>query len=219
MKFIDVNRWSRKAQFENFIGYDNPIFSVTVRLDVTNPVLYCKEKGVSFFTLFLFTLTDCANRIEEFRYRIVDGGVCLLDHADPSFVVLRKDERIVTKKTPYTPVFEDFYAKNRADIISAKESERDDDFGSEGVDCYYVSCLPWFEAVSFSNPYNMADASQSSIPRFTWGKYIERNGRFEIYFDVSLHHALADGLHVAKLIDNINEAFSDVEGYIQRKKL
>ena len=219
MKFIDVNRWSRKAQFENFIGYDNPIFSVTVRLDVTNPVLYCKEKGVSFFTLFLFTLTDCANRIEEFRYRIVDGGVCLLDHADPSFVVLRKDERIVTKKTPYTPVFEDFYAKNRADIISARESAGDKAFGSEGLDCYYVSNLPWLDPYSFSNPYNFSDASQSSIPRFSWGKYVEKNGGYEMGFDVSVHHALADGLHVAKLIEKLNEAFSDVEEYLQRKKL
>ena len=43
MKEIDVATWKRKAPYENFVNYSNPVFSMTVRLDVTKLVEYSKQ--------------------------------------------------------------------------------------------------------------------------------------------------------------------------------
>ncbi|MBP5373221.1 MAG: hypothetical protein J6Y44_03450 [Clostridia bacterium] len=217
MKFSDVNDWKRKMQYENFIGYDKPVFSITTRLDVTKPYLYCKENGLSFFSFFLYVLSDCVNGIEEYRYRIVHGKVLEYEKVDPSFVILRDDEKIVARTTPFEGDFKKFYAENRATIERERKNLSDDRFGTERYDCFYVSCLSFMDVVSFSNPYNYRDASNASIPRFTWGKCVEKNGRYETCFDVSLHHALCDGVHVAKLINALNAVFADVEGYIKRQ--
>ena len=66
---------------------------------------------------------------------------------------------------------------------------------------------------SFSNPYNFKDMSQSSIPPITWGRICEEDGRAFVYFDVQMHHALADGFHAAELINKIAAAAAVAEAY------
>ncbi len=217
MKFIDADNWERKGQYDNFIKYDFPIFSIGTRLDVTEPILYSKKTRTSFFTLFLYILADCANKIEEFKYRIVDDKVCLYDKIDPSFVILRDDGQIVTRRTSFDGDFQRFYQLNRVAIADAQNNTGKESFGANTNDCFFVSNLPWIDLVSCINPYNFADKSQSSIPRFTWGKYVEKDGRYEMGFDVSMHHALADGVHVAKLISRLEEAFHNIEEYLKEQ--
>ena len=42
-------------------------------------------------------------------------------------------------------------------------------------------------------PLDFEDASASSIPRLSWGKFVEENGRRRLTFDIAAHHALLDG--------------------------
>lgn len=55
MKYIDLENYGRKNQYNNFIHYSNPIVSVSTTLDVTNLVKYCKSNKMSFFyMLFVY---------------------------------------------------------------------------------------------------------------------------------------------------------------------
>lgn len=209
MRKIDINTWERKTQYENFINYDYPVFSICTRVDVTNLVNYCNKTKRSFFTCFLYIVTKCINNIDEFKTRIVNDEVLEYDNIKSSFIVLNNNKQIVTAKTSIIDGFEDFYKANREAIHKAREN-KDNVFNDEPIcDCIYVSYLSWMDLHSINNPYNFSDVSQTSIPRITWGKCVEKDGKYEIGFDVSLHHALADGYHVALLINAINNEMNN----------
>jgi chloramphenicol O-acetyltransferase type A len=62
----------------------------------------------------------------------------------------------------------------------------------------FLSCVPWF---AFTGVTHAVDArSQDSIPRISWGRLVEREGRSILPMNFQLHHGLADGLHVAKFM-------------------
>ena len=39
-----------------------------------------------------------------------------------------------------------------------------------------------------------------SIPRISWGKYVERGGRRELGMSVEVNHRLVDGLHLGRFV-------------------
>lgn len=211
MKVIDVNNWKRKPQYENFIQYTNPIFSVTTRIDVTNLVAYCKKNGVSFFEAFLYIASKSMNEVEEFRLRLLDGKVVLYDKVNPSFVVIREDESIETCLTEMVDDMHEFCLNARSAIEEVQNGEPKGKFDNlGGIDKIYVSCLPWIDITTMSNPYNFDNPEQSSIPRIFWGKYVERDGKYDIAFDIAAHHALADGYHAAKVVTLMEQMINNL---------
>lgn len=212
MKIIDVNSWKRKIPYENFIKYSNPIFSLSTRLDVTLLCKRCKEKGTSFFADFLWLVMKCLNGVEELRLRIYGGNVVLYDVVHPSYIVLSDDGVIQTCRTGLRGDYAQFYKKVREDISATKK------YGSgkgrfnekETNDTFYFSCMPWVDLTSMSNPYDYADAEASSIPRITWGKYVEENGRMRMMIDIAAHHALLDGEPVCRAFVKIQEALNNL---------
>lgn len=206
VKDIDIQSWSRRQQYENFRGYTNPTFSVSTRIDVTELVTYCKEEKKSFFSTFLFVISQSINKIEEFRIRMLHGRPVMYDVVHPSFVVLCENKSLVTTITNFSKDFECFYWKNQSDITKARQVYNQNQFNSTNRnDCIYISSLPWIDVTSVRDPYNLSDVDQTSIPRLTWGKYIEKEGRYEIGFNVSADHSLVDGAQIADLIREIEE--------------
>ena len=97
MEKIDIKNWARRAQYENFIKYTNPIFSVTVRLDVTKLVKFCKENKKSFFVTLLYIMSEAMNEIPEWRMRIKDDEVVIFDKVHPSYIVLKGHRKSETR--------------------------------------------------------------------------------------------------------------------------
>lgn len=212
---IDKSTWRRKGQFDNFAAYDCPVFSLSSRIDVTGLTDYCRQRGLSLFSSMLYIVACEINKREQFRYRIADGRPVLYERSDPSYVVMYDGDRIVGRSTEFSADFADFYARNRADIEAVKKLKGYAAFqGSGDCSCFYVSCIPWLDMCAMSNPYNFKDVSQTSIPRITWGKICNEGGRSKVYFDVQMHHALADGYHVAQLINGVAGAAADAAQYL-----
>lgn len=208
MKYINIDEWYRKTQYNNFIQYSDPVFSVGTTLNVTKLVQYCEMKDLSFFSTFLFVVTRCINEVDEMKLRIKEDGVVLFEEIHPGYVVLCENKELRTCVTRNNSSFRKFYQNTREDIEYTLSHETKN--YNEGVDsdCFYVSCLPWIKFNSVSNAYNFADKEQTSIPRVTWGKYYKNGDGYEINFDVSVHHALADGIQVSELIQKIEARLS-----------
>ena len=43
----------------------------------------------------------------------------------------------------------------------------------------------------------------ASDPRSNWGKYVTRDGRTTLPVTLTVHHALADGLHISRFFQNL----------------
>ena len=211
MKYIDINSWSRKNQYENFIKYTNPTFSVCSALDVTKLVTYCQKNNISFFSSFMYIVANNVNKVKEMRLRLKDDKVVSFERTHPSYVVLCNGDELRTCKTAFSVDFSDFYSRTQKDIILTKTNKPSAFNKDNGTDCFYISSLPWIKFSSITNPYNYQDKEQTSIPRITWGRFYKTDQGFEINFDVSVHHALVDGVHVSNLIKNIENQLNTLD--------
>lgn len=215
MKIIDIKNWNRKVIYDNFIGYSNPIFSISSRLDVTDLYDYCKRTGASFFTTFTFIAAKCLNGVEEFRLRLKEGNVVLYDVINPSFIVKRADGVISTCRTKMSDNYSEFYSSARAAQKAAQEAVGVTFNSDNDNDLFFISCMPWVDIHSFSNPYDLKNPDISSIPRIMWSKFVPENGRLKMTFDVAAHHALIDGEPVCRAINLIQDALNDVSAFLK----
>ncbi len=217
MKIINVDNWERKTQFSNFSKYTNPIFSIAVRLDVTNLVLFCEEKKYSFFPVFLYIVAKCSNQVPEMKIRIEKGEVVQYNVVHPSYVILRDDKCIATSLTDFDEDFEKFYTTTKKNIAIKKKDTGIREFNSKiRTDCLYISSLQWLDITAISDPYNFESCEQTSIPRIAWGKYVRNSdGKYEMGFNVSAHHGLMDGWHVAQLVEKIQKTIENINDFLR----
>ena len=64
---VDMSEYPRKAHFEYFRSIPFPFFSVTVMVDVTRVLAFCRKRSCSFYTVFIHLVARAANQVPEFR--------------------------------------------------------------------------------------------------------------------------------------------------------
>ena len=79
------------------------------------------------------------------------------------------------------------------------------------------SVLPWFDFTSISHARDFSHPD--SAPRITFGKITEAEGRRTMPVSIHAHHALADGLHVAQLVEKFQQALDapDYESHLPER--
>lgn len=93
-KVIDEKNWKRSMHCQIFRNSVEPAFCVTFELDITNFLKEVKSRGFSFTMSLIYIVSKCANGIEEFRYRFVDGQVVLYDRIDTAFTYLDSETEL-----------------------------------------------------------------------------------------------------------------------------
>ena len=197
MRKIDMNTWPRRDIFDFFSKISSPFYSVTFNVDVTEAYAYAKRSGVSFYYAMVYLVTRAINSVEAFRYAIVDGELVLLDERSPSFTGLKKGSEsfhIVTM--PCEGDIADFCqeAKRRsAEQTTFLSTDK------ESADLIYFSCLPWIELTALTNERDFDP--DDAIPRISWGKFHERDGRKILGMSLELNHRFTDGVHIGKFAE------------------
>lgn len=197
MRKIDPNTWSRREIFDFFSKISNPFYNVTFSVDVTEAYAYAKRSGLSFYYALVYLVTKAVNSVEAFRYGIVDGELVLFDERSPSFTDLKKGSEsfhIVTM--PCEGNIAEFCqdAKRRsAEQTTFLSTDK------ESADLIYFSCLPWVELTALTNERDFDP--DDAIPRISWGKFHERDGRKILGMSLELNHRFTDGVHIGKFAD------------------
>ena len=216
MKIIDVEKWNRKAHFNCFSKYSNPVFSMSVKMDVTDLLAFSKQTKTSFFTNFVFVVTKCLNEIEEFRIRIKNGQVVVYDVIRASYIVMNTQGVIVTCSTDAPLDYGDFYKVMRADVEDAEKVVDRQEFNvTDDNDLFYMSCMPWVDFATMTNPYDYANPDNTSIPRLAWGKYVKDGDRYKMTLDIACHHALMDGYPLTQAFVKIQNALDDIQNFLK----
>ncbi len=206
MKKISLENWPRATHFNLYKDFDHPHFSLTTNVDITKLYLYAKREKLSFFGVMLFYVMKTVNQIPEFKFRIRFNEVVEHDMIHPSYTVLGDDDLFCFVTTNYQDDQDLFLNDVDNDIDCAKiHSNLEDVPGKD--DLIYISSLPW---ISFTSVTHAFDTKKpDSIPRITWGKFFELDSKIIIPLSISVHHALCDGIHVARFLktleNNINE--------------
>ena len=194
MKKIEFTNPHRKKHFEFFNAMNHPHFNVTVPVDITAFMASVKSHGMSFSYSFIYFLSRTANEIKEFRWRIRGDDVVEHEVVHPSFTVNTDETDVFSFCTvPFSPDVQNFISKARAvsEAMRADPSIEDE----EGRDDFlFLSALPWLRFTSMQHA--MQEHPGDCVPRISWGKFYETEGRTMIPVSVQVHHALVDGRHV-----------------------
>ncbi len=207
MRMIDLENWKRREHFRHFCSLDDPYWGMTTELDCMRTMQTAKERNESFFLHYLHKSLIAANRVEEFKMRIVKGQVVCFDRIHGSATVLRTDE---TFGCCFIEFFEDFAvfaaaaAKKIAQTKAASGMCLDQ---NERSDQIYYSSIPWqhFTGLTYCKSLN----SEDSVPRITFGKVVERGQKAMLPVSLQVHHGLVDGLHVARFLENFQNLLNN----------
>ena len=213
--FIDLTTWPRREVFEFFRHFDKPYFNVCLRLDVTtllNELRRRAERPSVWLTYHYFAL-KAANEIEQFRYRLRDGKVLVHD-------VINGGTTLILPNETFTLVYFDHaesFTKFMDGATKAVEDIRNGDgaFRPKHEDDARIHCttLPWLAFTSFSHARRWWH-KEDSVPKISFGKFVQENGRTLMPFSVEVHHALMDGLHVGRYVERLEEMLAKPELYL-----
>lgn len=201
-RFVELEGWKRREHYEHFRAMPNPWFGICVELEVTRLWDASRQPGgPSFFLAALFLAMRAVNGTEALRMRLRPEGVWLHDQVHASSTILRPDETFVFTEFPTRDRFVDFQEAGLTEIARVQDVpalggkvDRDD--------LIYHSSLPWIRFTAFTNPRSTTD---DSIPRIVFGKCFQREGGWQMPLSVEVHHALVDGLDVARFLERFQE--------------
>ena len=197
---IDEKNWKRAMHCMVFRNSVEPAFCVTFELDITNFLPKIKEENYSFTMAMIYVVSRCANAIEEFRYRFVDGQVVLYDQIDTAFTYLNKETELF--KVVNVPM-QDSMSKY-VSLASVMAKEQKEYFTAPlGNNVFQFSPMPWVTYTHIS--HTNSGKKDNATPLFDWGKFFERDGRILLPFSVQAHHSFVDGLHIGRLAEKIQK--------------
>lgn len=213
MKEIDLLNWERLRTYEWFKNFSNSTYGMNVRMDVTNLVKYTKENKESFFIDLLYIVLKSLNSIDEMRMRLVNDKPVIFNDINPAFTVMTKTGNFENVRHINHKEFKEFYKISSENIELAKEQLeiKKDNYNPENCyNEYYITCLPWIDFTEFNHPIPDDIASQC-IPRICWGKYIFKDGKYELTLNITVSHIFVDGFHLSTVFSKIQENLDKVE--------
>lgn len=194
---IDLQTWERSALFHLFSEFDEPFHGVCLRIDCTESFRFAKQSRVSVFLTLVHRALIAAHQVENFTTRIVDNAVWRYPTIHGGSAVGRPNGTIGFGHYPYQPELFPFVREASAELERVKS--RTDLVRHAGEDLIRFSVLPWFDFTSISHARSFS--RRNSAPMITFGKITEAGDRCTMPVSIHVHHALADGLHVAQFVE------------------
>lgn len=201
MKIIDLETWDRREHYRFFRNAAYAHYNIGTDLDITHFRTKVKTQGLPFSFAMTYAVSAAMNLVEAFRYRIHDDQVVLHNMIHPAFTYVAPDKKyfkliVVDLKLPMAEFIT--VAREKAltqrDYFVLADLEGRDDF-------IFISSIP---KVSFTHLSHTVSANRDdAVPRLSWGKFYERNGRIMLPFNVQAHHAFVDGDHMGDYIETM----------------
>lgn len=201
---IDEENWKRVMHCKVFRNCIEPMFCVTLELDITHFLQKIRSENCSFTMAMIYLVSKCANEIEEFRYRFAHGKVVLFSKIDTAFTYLDQEtELFKVVNVPMKDTMDEYIFE--ATKIAKEQKEYFN--GPLGNDIFMFSPMPWVSYTHIS--HTNLGVKDNATPLFDWGKYFERNGKVILPFSVQVHHSFVDGIHIGKLVSLIQASLDN----------
>lgn len=198
---IDKSTWSRKEYFEHYYSTVPCTYSMTVKLDITR----IREEHKKLYPTMLYYLATVVNRHCEFRTAFnKEGQLGIYSEMIPCYTVFHKDtETFSNIWTAYTPNLEDFCAAYENDLQRYGSQKGMTGKPNVPENSFPVSMIPWTTFEGFN--LNLQNGYDYLIPIFTMGKYYEENERVILPLSVQVHHAVCDGYHLCRFVNELQK--------------
>ena len=193
---IDIEQWKRKEYYEHYLREVVCTYSLTVHLDIT------ALEGQRLYPAMLWLLTASVNEMEEFRTSLTAEGVGVYSDMHPSYTIFNRENKNFS--VIWTEFHSDYHAFLKAyerDVNRYGASTRFMPKENKPDNTFDVSMLPWTAFTSCN--LNVYGDGRHLLPIFTMGKASVENGKKRLPLAVQVHHAVCDGYHVGKFLENL----------------
>lgn len=194
----EIDTFDREEIFKHYHACDNPFLNMTMKVDVTNIVNYCKIHK-NFYATMGYLLCKTANKIDNFKYRYQDKKFYYCDELITNYTDMYQNGNIGYFDIPYDNNFQ-IYIDNFKKIKEQFLRDNNYDINNE-LNEIWLSCVPWMKCSSIISPFN----KNCLIPQIIWDKYELENDKYYINLTIVIHHGFADGYHVAQFIKLLEE--------------
>lgn len=204
-KIIDKETWSRKEYFQHYFSEIPCTYSMTTKLDITK----LKNSNNKLYPTMLYLITKVVNNHNEFRTSFdMNGQLGIFDEMLPCYTVFNKETETFTNIwTEYCEDYDVFCKSYEKDIkmySSVKKMIAKPDIP---VNTFSVSMIPWTTFDGFN--LNLQKGYDYLLPIFTMGKYYEENGKYFLPLAIQVHHAVCDGFHVCRFVNELQKLIED----------
>lgn len=200
---IDRGTWKRTRYFEHYFNKIRCTYSITVDIDISDVIAFKEKKHTKLYPLLVYAVAKAVNGHEEFRTVIDDRGeLGIWESVSPCYTVFHEEDRSFSNIwTEWDDDLQGFLVAFGRDMEVYGQNSGIDAKPGTPPNTFPISSLPWETFTGF-NLNIFADGSYL-LPIFTFGKYFHKDGRCLIPLAVQVHHAVCDGFHVSRLIEDI----------------
>lgn len=197
----------RRDRFALFDAMDSAAVNICFPLELPDFRPWCREAGLAPFHVLLCAVLRSVLKLENFRYRVLDGEVIRIARLHPSFTVVNQHNDLNFAQFDWSDDLREFVARGvaareQASSMAALNMEYAARTPLQAKEQVFVTCIPWLAFTSIQHP--SASLAQPDIPSIAWGKYRDApNGRLELPFAVQAHHGFVDGFHIHQLARQI----------------
>jgi len=202
MQKIDLETWDRKEHYLLFQRADFAQYNIGADLDISTFKTRIKNQGLSFTWSMAYAASAAMNKIENFRYRLMNDELALYDKVHPALAYSAPDLKY------FKMIMVEFKGGLRDFVLEAQKKARNQKayFPPElngRADLVFMSSIPKisFTHLSHTISLNKNDAA----PRLTWGKYYLRDSKLRLPFNVQAHHAFVDGDHMGAYFETLQQ--------------
>ncbi len=210
---IDLDQWPRKEYFEYYFHKIKCKYTLNANIDITQLMAERKKRNLKFYPTFMYTIMRAINRNQEFRMSFEDGILGYWDYLVPSYTIFHEDDHTFSDVwSEYHESFALFYDTICNDIDKYKDVKGIKARKDRVANFCSISSVPWLSFTSFSqDTYSESDLL---FPLIRYGKFFEENGKILLSFAIFVNHAVADGYHTSKLINEIQALAEDPKSWM-----
>lgn len=209
-KPIDTSSWKRKPYFDHYFNQIRCTYSITANIDITNVLSFKDRNKVKLYSLLIYVISKAVNKYEEFRTAINDRGeIGVWEALSPCYTVFHKDsESFSNIWTEWNDDLNLFLSNFEQDSKRFGQIDSIDAKPNTPANVFPISSLPWTTFTGFN--LNIFADGTYLLPIFTYGKYFKDGNRYLIPLSIQVHHAVCDGFHVSRLINEIQQECSNM---------
>ncbi len=203
----------RRDRFDFFDRMDSPAVNLCFTLTVPEFRPWCKAQNLAPFHVMLCAVLRAVLKVENFRYRVVEGRVIRIDRLVPSFTVMNQHGDLNFAQFDWSDDVREFVARGVAAREAASSmTEMNLKYRTmsprEAKDQVFVTCMPWLDFTSIQHP--MASLATPDIPSLAWGRFRAGPDGLQLPFSVQAHHGFVDGWHIHLLGRQIAAELADI---------
>jgi chloramphenicol O-acetyltransferase type A len=197
---VDLERYPRRRLFECFRNHQVPVFSISSQIDISGYGEFVAAHDLRFYTTLCCLISRAINASPCFRHRIVDGVLLEYPQVHPSINVALEDESFSFADAFHCGSFPEDYASLREAFARARQHPNQE-FRGGLDDRFFLTHLPWLSFTGIQHPFT---PEYASIPLISTGRSFRSNGAELLPIAVQAHHALVDGMHVARMLEHLS---------------